>query len=173
MRTEELLPELYSELKRLAAGYLRRNSDNRTLQATALVHEAYLKLFDKGPWQSRAHFLGTAALAMRHFLTRYHQNKMTLKRDGGFAVQLDDSLSSGAGSVLDSLLLEQILCRLEEFSAPACRVVETRFFGGLTIPEIAEFLELSPATVKRHLNLGQAFLARELRRNPGPIPERP
>jgi RNA polymerase sigma factor (TIGR02999 family) len=178
VRTDELLPELYSELRRLAANYLRRNPENRTLQPTAVVHEAYLKLSGKGPWSSRAHFLGTAALAMRHFLARYHQNKKNLKRSGGFAIQIDDQLSDGRGSILDSLVLEQALCRLEEFSAPACRVLETRFFGGLTVDEAAEFLHLSPATVKRHATIGQAFLARELRRNPeaidtGPTPLAP
>ena len=166
MRTEDVLTELYSELRRMAAGYLRRNPGNRTLQPTALVHEAYLKLSEKGPWSSRAHFLGTAALAMRHFLARYHQNKKSLKRDGGFAIQLDDQVTGTGTNVLDSVVLEQILCRLEEFSAPACRVVEARFFGGLTVEETAEFLHVSPATVKRHASLGQAFLARELRRMP-------
>lgn len=169
MRTEELLPEVYSELRRLAASYLRRNSDNRTLQPTALVHEAYLKLSAHGPWQNRAHFLGTAALAMRHFLSRYRESKKTLKRNGGFAIQLDDHLAAnGSGSVVDSLLLEELLQRLEHFSPQACRAVEARFFGALTIDETSEFLNISPATVKRHLNLGQAFLARELHRTAPP-----
>ena len=131
MRTEELLPDVYSELRRLAASYLRRNANNsRTLQPTALVHEAYLKLSDHGPWQSRAHFLGTAALAMRHFLSRYRDSKKALKRDAGFAVQLDDQLMpAGSGSVVDSLLLEELLQRLEQFSPQVCRAVEARFFG--------------------------------------------
>jgi RNA polymerase sigma factor (TIGR02999 family) len=166
VNTEELLPELYAELRRLAASYLRRSSSNGTLQPTALVHEAWLRLSDKDSWNNRAHFMGTAALAMRHFLARYHQNKKTLKRDGGFAIQLDDRLPGAPGSVLDSLVLEQMLRRLEEFSPPACRVIEARFFGGLTVEETAAFLHLSPATVKRHASLGQAFLARELRREP-------
>ncbi len=135
------------------------------------MHEAYLNLSTKGPWNSRAHFLGTAALAMRHFLSRYHRGKRALKRSGGIAIQLDDQVTSGVGSVLDWLVLEQALCRLEEFSAPACRVVEARFFGGLTVEETAEFLHLSPATAKRHATLGQAFLARELRRHPALAPD--
>lgn len=162
MHKEELLPEVYGELRRLAASYLR--GKNGTLQPTALVHEAYLRL-QAGPWRNRAHFVGTAALSMRQVLSHEYERRMAQKRRG-VMVELIDFAGGANDPAFDSAVLVLAFERLERFSRPVCRVVELRFFGGLSIEETADYLSVSPATVKRHWNLGRAFLARELTKHP-------
>jgi RNA polymerase sigma-70 factor, ECF subfamily len=167
MQTEELLPELYGELRRIAARYLR--GANRTLQPTALVHEAWMKMSASGPWKSRGHFLGTAALSMRQVLVHEHERRSARKRRG-MLVELDSDKFGGAARELDAAVLAQAFARLQQFSEPVCKVVELRLFGGFSVEEAAEFLSISPATVKRHWSLGRAFIAKELGSAPPELP---
>jgi RNA polymerase sigma factor (TIGR02999 family) len=163
--TDELFPLVYDELKRLARRYLRRERSSHTLQPTALVNEAYIQLSSlKSPeWQSRSHFLGVAALAMRRVLTDYARDRRTAKRgEGHLTVSLEDSPLPADPIVWDYDDLDQALSRLEAEAPALCRIVETRFFGGLSIEEAADFLQVSPATVKRQWSLARAWLFREM-----------
>jgi RNA polymerase sigma-70 factor, ECF subfamily len=165
--TDQLFPLVYDELKRLARRYLRRERSSHTLQPTALVNEAYIQLSSlKSPhWQSRSHFLGVAALAMRRVLTDYARDRRTAKRGmGHLTVSLEDSPMPAEPVVWDFDDLDQALSRLETEAPALCRIVETRFFGGLSIEEAADFLQLSPATVKRQWVLARAWLFREMAR---------
>jgi RNA polymerase sigma factor (TIGR02999 family) len=161
---DRLLPVVYGEMRRLAASYLRAERKGHTLQPTALAHEAYLRLVGLRdfPWQNRAHFMGMAARAMRGILVDHARRRKAQKRGGGAAqVPIDTAVMGGAAPVgfddLDRAL--QDLARLSERQA---RVVELRFFGGLTIEETAEVLEISPVTVKRDWTFARAWLYREL-----------
>ena len=160
----QLLPIVYDELRRLAGGYLRREQHRLTLQPTALVHEAYLRLVKPGdrPWTGRTHFLAIAALSMRQVLVDRARRRAAAKR-GGAAQQritLDDALlaASGAGDGVDLVALDRALVDLEARDAVQARIVELRYFGGLTIEETAAAVHLSPATVKRHWTIARAFL---------------
>jgi RNA polymerase sigma factor (TIGR02999 family) len=160
-----LLPLVYDELRRLAAAYLRRERPGQTLQPTALVHEAYLRLLkDKpGRWQNRAHFCAIAAHSMRQILIERARARGALKRGGIQArVTLDDGLLPSDSPAIDVLAIDEALHRLEAIDAEQARLVELRFFGGLTIEETAEAMNISAATVKRHWTMARAWLAREL-----------
>ena len=167
---DALLPIVYQELRRLAAAYLRRERPGQTLQPTALVHEAYLRLLKDRPdrWQNRAHFCAIAAHSMRQILIERARARGALKRGGGgVRITLDEGLVPGAGPTVDLLALDRALERLAGLDPEQARLVELRFFGGLTIEETAEAMRISPATVKRHWTLARAWLARELEGQPG------
>ena len=164
----ELIEILYVELKRLAKAYLRREYANQSLAATALVHEAYLKLVDqrKAHWRNRSHFFGIAAQAMRRILVDRARASLAAKR-GGEAIQVPfvESQSVQESPDVDVLELDTALSRLESLEPRWSRLIELRFFAGLSVDETAAALELSPATVKRDWSLARAWLYRELRAN--------
>jgi len=160
-----LLPAIYAELKRLAASYLRRERVDHTLEPTALVHEAFLKLVDQRDvqWQNRAHFFGIAAQAMRRILVDHARAHAAAKRGSGErAVPLEEALVAIPGLDVDLLALDEALNRLTAIDAMQGRVIELKFFGGLTIGEIAAVLHVSPATVGREWTLAKAWLYAEL-----------
>ena len=162
---DALLPIVYEELRRRAAAYLRRERPGQTLQPTALVHEAYLRLMKDRPdrWQNRAHFCAIAAHSMRQILIERARARHALKRGGSPPrVTLDEGLVAGEMRSIDLLALDEALGRLEGLDPEQARLVELRFFGGLTIEETAEAMGTSPATVKRHWTVARAWLAREL-----------
>ena len=162
-----LLPLVYDELRRLAARYMRRERPGQTLQATALVHDAYLRLLrdSKLSWQNRAHFFGIAARSMRQILIERARTRGAAKRGGSrIRVTFDAGLIAAAQTPeLDLEALDEALTRLTALDADLGRVVEVRFFGGLSIEEAAEALNISSSTVKRRWTLAKAWLARELR----------
>ena len=162
---DRLLPEIYAELRKLASSYLRRERRDHTLQPTALVHEAFLKLVDQRAvrWQNRAHFFGIAAQAMRRILVDHARAHAADKRGAGAEkVSLDDSDFAGVMPNIDILALDEALTRLATFDLQQSRVVELRFFGGLTMEETAEVLHISPATVGREWTMAKAWLFAEL-----------
>ena len=162
---DTLLPLVYDELRRLAAAYLRRERPGQTLQPTALVHETYLRLLKDRPdrWQNRAHFCAIAAHSMRQILIERARARDAQKRGGGGAkVTLDEGMMAGAPRPIDFLALDDALERLAALDAEQARIVELRFFGGLSVEETAEALGSSPATIKRRWTLARAWLAREL-----------
>ena len=162
---DSLLPVVYQELRRLAASYIRREHPGQTLQPTALVHEAYLRLMkDKpGRWKNRAHFCAIAAHSMRQILIERARARGAQKRGGArHRVTLDDALVAGGERSIDLVALDEALERLAAFDPEQARLVELRFFGGLTVEETAEAMNISPATVKRHWAVACAWLAREL-----------
>ena len=163
----ELLPIVYQELRRVAAGYLRRERPGQTLQATALVHEAYLRLLreQQVSWQNRAHFCAIAANSMRQILVERARARHAAKRGGDRQrITLDEAVAPAhvddAGVDIDAL--DQALTRLAALDAQQARLVELRYFGGLTIEETAEVLGVSPATVKRSWVVAKAWLRKEL-----------
>ena len=161
---EELAALVYDELRRLAGGYMRRESPGQTLQPTALVHEAYLRLAGAGaPWTDRRHFIGIAARSMRQILVERARARGAQKRWAGMnRVTLTESLVGAAAE--DAMLpaLDEALVRLEELDPEQARIVELRYFVGLSIDETAEILGISPATLKRRWALARAWLFREL-----------
>ena len=162
---DSLLPLVYKELRRLAAGYLRREKPGQTLQPTALVHEAYMRLMKDRPdrWQNRAHFCAIAAHSMRQILIERARARGAAKRGGvRHRVTLDDALAAGEDRSIDLLALDEALERLAAIDPEQARLVELRFFGGLTVEETAEAMDISPATVKRHWTIAKAWLLREL-----------
>jgi RNA polymerase sigma factor (TIGR02999 family) len=168
---DSLLPIVYQELRRLAAGYLRRERPGQTLQPTALVHEAYLRLMKDRPdrWKNRAHFCAIAAHSMRQILIERARARGALKRGGAQPrVTLDEALVAGGTQSFDILALDDALERLGALDPEQARLVELRFFGGLTVEETAEAMSISPATVKRHWAITRAWLARELEGSPPP-----
>jgi RNA polymerase sigma factor (TIGR02999 family) len=164
---EKLVPLVYAELRHLAERSLRRERAAHTLQPTAVVHEAFLKLVDQQrvEWKSRAHFFAIAAQAMRRLLVDHARARNAEKR-GGFAtrVALEDAVAATPPVDVDLLALDEALDRLGALDAGQARVVELRFFGGLTIEETAEVVGSSPATVKRDWQSARAWLFRELRK---------
>jgi RNA polymerase sigma-70 factor, ECF subfamily len=158
----DLLPLVYDELRRLADNYLRRERVDHTLQPTALVHEAYLRLIGQKPidWQNRAHFFGVAARLMREILIEYARARNRIKRGGEFKtiIALDDAVSFSSEKQLDVIALDEALSQLENLDERQARIVEMKFFGGLSIEEIAEVLDISPATVKREWSTAKLFL---------------
>ena len=161
------MPQVYDELRRLAASYMRRERPGQTLQPTALVNEAYLRLAGdaKAPWRNRTHFLAIAALSMRQILVERARRRHAAKRGGGVEkVTLDEARLpvSEPGHGIDVLALDRALDKLSALDPHQAKVVELRYFGGLTVEEAAEALEISPATVKRHWMLARAWLRREL-----------
>jgi RNA polymerase sigma factor (TIGR02999 family) len=178
-KADELMPQVYDELRRLAANYLRQERPGQTLQATALVHEAFLRLSKEKnqPWQNRTHFLAIAALSMRQILVQRARARNAEKRGGGAEkIQLDDQIiareaaSPGrsperevGGTGIDVLALDAALDKLAALDPQQAKIVELRYFGGMTVEEVAEALDISPATVKRHWTVARAWLHKELR----------
>jgi RNA polymerase sigma factor (TIGR02999 family) len=161
---DQLMPLVYDELKALAAGYLRAERADHTLQTTGLVHEAYLKLVDqrRTSWQNRAHFFGIAAQAMRRILVDHARRRQAKKRDAGRPITLDDELAGANPATEEVLAVDEALQRLAALDARQARIVELRYFAGLSIEQTAESLEISPATVKRDWLSAKAWLQREL-----------
>jgi RNA polymerase sigma factor (TIGR02999 family) len=164
-----LMPQVYDELRRLAANYLRHERPGQTLQATALVHEAFLRLSKEKnqPWKNRTHFLAIAALSMRQILVQRARARHAEKRGGGAEkISLDESViadqAPAAGGGVDVLALDAALEKLAALDPQQAKIVELRYFGGLTVEEAAEALEISPATVKRHWTVARAWLYKEL-----------
>ncbi|MHC4414891.1 MAG: sigma-70 family RNA polymerase sigma factor [Planctomycetota bacterium] len=164
----DLLPLVYDELRRLAASYMRRQPAGHTLQATALVHEAYMRLVGQTEvrWESRAHFFAVAATAMRQILANHARAKGAVKRGGKrMLVTLSEAVDPATGPEIDLLVLHDALEKLTALDEQQSRVVELRFFGGMTGEEIASVLDISPATVKREWRAARAWLNAELERN--------
>ena len=163
---EALLPKAYEELRRLAHRYLRKQRPEHSLQSTALVHEAYLRLAHQEDLQfeNEKQFFGLVALIMRQILVDYARNRAAAKRDGGRRLILDDCHSLLGGKNLELIALDDALNDLARLDPQQSRIVELRFFGGLSIEETAEVLEISPATVKRHWSTARAFLHHEMTR---------
>ena|SRR5579883_617289 len=160
-----LMPLVYDELRRLAAKYLRQERSGHTLQATALVHEAYLRLVDTTnvSWQNRAHFFGIAAHLMRQILVQYARERGARKRGGDAQkLSLDKTVSFPQQREFDIEDLDAALNKLAELDAEQSKIVELRFFGGLTIEETAEALGVSSSTVKREWTSARAWLRRQL-----------
>ena len=163
---ESLLPAVYDELKRLAAGYLRSEREAHTLQPTALVHEAYLRLVgqDDSRWKNRAHFLGVAATAMRCVLVDHARAKKARKRGDGYTkVPLDEAIDLFEESVPDLVALDDALSELTRQDNQLGHIVELRFFAGLTIEETARVLRVSAPTIARGWRVARAWLRSELR----------
>jgi RNA polymerase sigma-70 factor (ECF subfamily) len=164
---DRLVPQIHHELRKLAAGYLRKERPDHTLQPTALVNEAFLKLIDQRAvrWQNRAHFFGIAAQAMRRILVDHARTHTADKRGGGAPrVPLDEANAIGPMVDIELLALDEALTRLAAIDAQQSRVVELRFFGGLTLEETAEVMRVSAATVVREWRMARAWLAAELGR---------
>jgi RNA polymerase sigma factor (TIGR02999 family) len=162
---DELIPFLYAELKRIAAAQLRAERPGHTLQPTALVHEAYLKLVDQRQvnWQNRAHFFGVAAQVMRRILMDYAKGRARAKRGGDVhKTSLDEALVVSYDRAYELVEIDQALGRLEALDRRQAQVVEMRFFGGLSVEETAEALGVSAPTVKREWAMARAWLHREL-----------
>lgn len=159
------LDEVYAELRRVAHGYLRRERA-RSVQATELVHDAYLRLqSDRHPhYQNRAHFLAFAAIAMRRLLVERARARHAAKRGGPGRIQvtLTDQIAAAPDATLDLVALDEALARLATLDAQQARIVEMRYFAGMTIDEVADALDISPATVKRDWALARAWLLRTL-----------
>jgi RNA polymerase sigma factor (TIGR02999 family) len=164
---DRLTPLVYPELHRLAQGYLRGEHAGHTLQTTALVNEAYLRLIDarRMGWQNRAHFFAVSAQLMRHILVDFARARGNLKRGGGArAVSLDEALTISPERSAELVALDEALSALAKLDERQSKVVELRFFGGLTEAEIAEVLKVSPRTVSSDWSLARSWLMRELSR---------
>ena len=166
---EDLLPLVYDELRKLARRYLQRERPGHTLQSTALVHKAYLRMIDQHDvsWQGRAHFFGIAAQMMRRILVDHARGRDAAKRGAGACkLTLDEDLLAPAERDINLVALDQALDTLSKLDSQQGRIVELRFFAGLSIEETAEVLKISPATVKRDWAMAKAFLSRQLK----PVP---
>ena len=176
---DRMLPMVYDELRRMAHRHLRHERDGHTLQGTSLVHEVYLRVAEGGPvqWQSRARFFGWISTLMRHILIDHARSRQAAKRGGGAEVMSLDALRESGGDVADLpsathepaaahdlVAIDQALQRLERLDPQQGRVVELRFFCGLSVAETAEALDISQATVKREWMTARAWLLRELGR---------
>ena len=164
---EKLTPLVYDELRRLAGRYLRQERSGHTLQSTALVHEAYMKLVGQNNvrWQNRAHFFGIAAQMIRRILVDYARARKADKRGAGAErLSLDEAIALPGGQDLDLVALDDALEGLAKIDARQSRLVELRFFAGLTIEETAEVMQMSLATAKRDWVSAKAWLSREVRR---------
>lgn len=162
---DSLMPLVYAELRRLAHYYLQRERGDHTLQSTALVHEAYLRLAGNNPpqWQNRAHFFGIAAHLMRQILVEYARGHSAAKRGGSACkVTLEEALEFQQKIDVDVIALDGALERLSELDPQQSRIVELRFFAGLTIEDTSEVIGISPATVKRDWISARAWLHREI-----------
>lgn len=163
---DELTPLVYAELRQLAAAYLRRERPNHTLQTTALIHEAYLKLIGRkhDQWQGRKHFYGIAARLMRQVLVEHARSHRADKREGErFAVNLSHADGIARTPDVDILAVHEALGRLATFDEQQARIVELRFFGGLSIAEVADAMKIGHATVEREWGLARAWLRKELK----------
>ena len=162
---DKLIPIVYSELRLRAARYLRRERPGHTLQTTALIHETYLRLVDQKDvqWQNRAHFFAIAAQLMRRILVDHARQRDAAKRGGpDLTLTLDDAMAVFAGKDVNLMALDEALTRLAEIDPRQSRVVELRYFSGLSIEETAEVLAVSPATVKLDWSMAKAWLRREM-----------
>ena len=162
---DRLAPMVYAELRRLAKSYMRKERAGHTLQTTALIHEAYLRLIDAGQveWRNRSHFFGVAACAMRRILVAMARERGCQKRGGGARqVSLDEAMVIDAGPDEDLVALDESLEALAQFDGRKAQVVEMRFFGGLTEAEIAAALDVSSETVRRDWRLARSWLRRKL-----------
>jgi RNA polymerase sigma factor (TIGR02999 family) len=162
---DQLMPVVYDELRRLAHSHLRRERAGHTLQTTALVNEAYLRLIDQRSvqWQNRAHFFGIASQLMRRILVDHARALHYLKRGGGaHRVSLDEAMVVSAQRAADVLALDDALTALATIDQRKSQIVEMRFFGGLSIEETAEVLAVSPGTIMRDWTLAKAWLHREI-----------
>ena len=164
---DALLPLVYAELHRQAARYLRRERAGHTLQTTALIHETYLKLIDQREvnWQNRAHFFGIAAQAMRRILVDYARAKHREKRGGAgedLPLEAAELAVSGEEKSIDLVALDEALTRLAEMDERQARIVELRYFSGLSVEETAEVLHISPATVKNDWRTAKAWLYQQI-----------
>ena len=162
---DELTPLVYAELRKLAASYLRKERPDHTLQPTALVHEAYLRLVgqENVNWESRSHFFGVAARLMRQILVD-HARRLQAGKRAGRKVTLEDTVSLAQGRSANLTALDDALTVLEKFDARKCKVVELRYFGGLEVEEISQALQVSPVTVRRDLKVAESWLYHEMQR---------
>jgi RNA polymerase sigma factor (TIGR02999 family) len=160
----ELMPLIYGELRQLAAAYLRGERHSHTLQPTALVHEAYLRLVDQSSpdWQSRSHFYGVAARVMRQILVDHARRKQAKKR-AGQPVALEQAVSFQPDRSADLVALDDSLTDLEKFDARKCKAIELRYFAGLTMEEIAQAMNLSVESVRRDMRMAEAWLHHAMR----------
>ena len=161
---DKLLPLVYTELRRLAERYLHKERSDHTLQPTALVNEAYLRLVDQNvPWQNRAHFFGVAAEMMRRILIDHARKHQAAKRgSGGIKLSLDEAIDVADERAAELISLDEAMKALAEFDLQKSRIVELRFFGGLSIEETAEVLGIGTATVIRQWKLAKAWLYNEV-----------
>jgi RNA polymerase sigma-70 factor, ECF subfamily len=158
---DALLPLVYDDLRQIAGSYLRRERPGHTLQPTALVHEAYLRLIDQRrvDWRNRAQFVALAAVMMRRILVNHARDRAAAKRGGEVErVPLTDAADALAVPQVDVIAVHDALDRLHELDARKSRIVELKFFGGLTTGEISEVMEISPATVEREWSFARAWL---------------
>jgi RNA polymerase sigma factor (TIGR02999 family) len=163
---EKLIPVVEQELRRIAHNYMRRENSHHTLQTTALVHEAYIKLIDQRSvsWQNRAHFFALSAQFMRRILLNHARDKSCAKRGGGSPhLSLDGLCLFTPEKTAELLALDEALERLAEFDKTKSRIVEMRYFGGMTVEEVADVLGLSPVTIAVHWRLAKAWLQNEIR----------
>ena len=162
---DKLLPLVYDELRKLAQSYMSNERPDHTLQATALVHDAYIRMVDweNVSWQNRAHFFSVAAQVMRNILVNHAVKRKTQKRDFGQRIELKDDISFGGGTDIDVIELNEALETLAVTDPDQSKIVELRFFGGLTIDETAHVMNLSPATVKREWAIAKTWLYRRLK----------
>jgi RNA polymerase sigma factor (TIGR02999 family) len=163
---ERLVPLVYPELRRIAGNFMRRHKPGHSLQATALINEAYLRLVDsaKVDWQGRTHFFAVSARIMRHILVDAARRRNSQKRGGQQVyVTLDDNVDAPAEDQTDLISLDEALTRLAQMSPRQGQVVELRYFGGLTEEQVAETLKISERTVRRDWNLARTWLYRELK----------
>jgi RNA polymerase sigma factor (TIGR02999 family) len=163
-KAEDVAPIVYDELRRVAAAYMRRERPGQTLQATALVHEVYLRLAQAGtPWHDQKHFVGIAARSMRQILVERARARGAQKRWGGMnRVSITDSLALAADPETMLPALDEAIARLEQIDAEQAKIVELRYFAGMSVDEAAEAMGMSPATLKRRWALARAWLFREL-----------
>jgi RNA polymerase sigma factor (TIGR02999 family) len=162
---DELAPIIYDELRKLARSHLRRERPGHTLQSTALVHEAWLRMIDQQSvsWQNRSHFYGIAARMIRRILVDYARAKQTKKRgEAAPKIAFNEAAGAAGGEDLDLVALDDALKALAEIDPRQSRIVELRYFAGLSIEDTAEVLGISPATVKRDWTVARAWLRREL-----------
>jgi RNA polymerase sigma factor (TIGR02999 family) len=166
---DDLMPIVYADLRRVAAGYMRREAAGHALQPTALVHEAFVRLVDQKrvKWRNRAHFFGVAAGLMRRILVDHARRRRAEKRGGGWerVTLAGDEAATDGHKEIDVLALDEALERLAEFDPQQVRIVELRYFGGLTIEETAEVVGISPATVVREWTIAKAWLRADLSRS--------
>jgi len=164
----KLLELVYEDLRHLAGAYMKNERGDHTLQATALVHEAYLRMVDweNVSWENRAQFFAVAAQVMRRVLVDHARGRNAAKREGSqHKLALDEAVSFADEKEFDVLALEEALSSLEQLDPRQAKIVEMRFFGGLSIDEVAHVLKLSPTTVKREWTIAKAWFQRELGRN--------
>jgi RNA polymerase sigma factor (TIGR02999 family) len=163
---QALVPLVYKDLRAMAHGYLKRERPGHTLQTTALVHEAYLRLVGRRPFdaENRAHFVGIAARLMRQILVDYARNRGAAKRGADHRVELDTAVEMPRMPNTDVVALDDALKLLAEVDEQQCRLVELRFFGGLSTEDAAEVLGISRSTAKREWNVAKAWLARQMKR---------